>query len=137
MDRGQTTDQPGHPARVQVSSSGKPLHYFVELSKRFLQEHGEVQLSAIGLAIPQAVNVSQILTTSGFATELRIRTGLLVSDEGSLDGTSGTLPKGKIEIVLRKSDDFESLVAGGMPAQRTQRESRQGALQVEEAVTSA
>ena len=56
---------------MQVSSSGKPLHYFVELSKRFLQEHGEVQLSAIGLAIPQAVNVSQILTTSGFATELR------------------------------------------------------------------
>ena len=30
-----------------------------------------MQLSAIGLAIPQAVNVSQILTTSGFATELR------------------------------------------------------------------
>ena len=56
---------------LQVSSSGKPLHYFVELSKRFLQEHGEVQLSAIGLAIPQAVNVSQILTTSGYATELR------------------------------------------------------------------
>ena len=54
-----------------MSSSGKPLHYFVELSKRFLQEHGEVQLSAIGLAIPQAVNVSQILTTSGYATELR------------------------------------------------------------------
>ena len=61
----------------------------------------------------------------------------MVSDEGSLDGTSGTLPKGKIEIVLRKSDNFESLVAGGMPAQRTQREGRQGALQVEETVTSA
>lgn len=30
-----------------------------------------MQLSAIGLAIPQAVNVSQILTTSGYATELR------------------------------------------------------------------
>ena len=59
------------PFTTQVSSSGKPLHYFVELSKRFLQEHGEVQLSAIGLAIPQAVNVSQILTISGFATELR------------------------------------------------------------------
>lgn len=58
---------------LQVSSSGKPLHYFVELSKRFLQEHGEVQLSAIGLAIPQAVNVSRILTTSGYATELRER----------------------------------------------------------------
>ena len=55
-----------------------------------------------------------------------IRTGLLVSDEGSLDGASGTLPKGKIEIVLRKSDQFESLVAGGAAAQRTQRPARPG-----------
>ena len=61
----------------------------------------------------------------------------MVSDDESLDGTSGTLPKGKIEIVLRKSDQFESLVAGGILAQRTQRESRQGALQAEEALTSA
>ena len=55
----------------QVASRGRPLHYFVELSKRFLLEHGEVQLSGIGLAIPHAVNVSQILTTYDFATELR------------------------------------------------------------------
>ena len=61
----------------------------------------------------------------------------MVSDEGSLDSTSGTLPKGKIEIVLRKSDQFESLVSGGMPAQRLQREGRSGAFQAEEAVTSA
>ena len=66
-----------------------------------------------------------------------IRTGLLVSDEGSLDGASGTLPKGKIEIVLRKSDQFESLVAGGATAQRTQRTVRPGGEEPGEALPSA
>ena len=66
-----------------------------------------------------------------------IRTGLLVSDEESLDGASGTLPKGKIEIVLRKSDQFESLVAGGAAAQRMQqRAARTGGGGPEEATPS-
>lgn len=62
-----------------------------------------------------------------------IRTGLLISDEGSLDGASGALPKGKIEIVLRKSDEFESLVAGGITAVRTQRKLRPEGAAPEEA----
>ena len=66
-----------------------------------------------------------------------IRTGLLVGDEGSLDGASGTLPKGKIEIVLRKSDQFESLVAGGAATQRTQRTVRPGGEGPEEALPSS
>lgn len=70
------------------------------------------------------------LQMSCLAQQLRvhagIRIGLLISDEGSLDGASGTLPKGKIEIVLRKSDQFESLVAGGAAPQRTQRPVRPG-----------
>ncbi len=65
-----------------------------------------------------------------------IRTGLLINDEGSLDGASGTLPKGKIEIVLRKSDQFESLVAGGAMAQRTQPEARSAGTAPEEAQPS-
>ena len=65
-----------------------------------------------------------------------IRTGLLVSDEASLDGASGTLPKGKIEIVLRKSDQFETLVAGGATAQRTQRTVRPDGGHPEEALAS-
>ena len=46
-----------------------------------------------------------------------IQTGLLFSDD-NLDSTSGMLPKGKIEIVLRKSDQFESLMSGSMVPQR-------------------
>ena len=71
----------------------------------------------------------------GLHVHAGIRTGLLVSDEGggSLDGAPGTLPKGKIEIVLRKSDQFETLVAGGAAAQRTQRTGRPGGGGPEEA----
>ena len=55
----------------QVSAGGKPLYFFVKLSERFLKEFGEVQLSAIGGAIHRAVSISQIITNSGAATELR------------------------------------------------------------------
>ena len=58
---------------------------------------------------------------------------MLISDEGSLDGASGALPKGKIEIVLRKGDEFESLVAGGVTMVRTQRKLRQEGAAPEEA----
>lgn len=47
-----------------------------------------------------------------------------MSDDDSLDRASGTLPKGKIEIVLRKSDRFDELVEGSSAAQRTQRDIR-------------
>ena len=64
-----------------------------------------------------------------------IRTGLLVGDEGSTDG-AGALPKGKIEIILRKSDKFETLIAGGASAQRTQREVRPDGGDPKQAVAS-
>ncbi len=53
----------------------------------------------------------QLLSPAG------IQTGLLFTDK-DLDSTSGMLPKGKIEIVLRKTDQFESLMSGSMVPQR-------------------
>lgn len=37
-----------HRARIQVSSSKKPIFFYVNLAKRLLAEHGEIQLSALG-----------------------------------------------------------------------------------------
>lgn len=37
------------PRRVQVSSNKKPLQFYLNLSKRLLNEYGEVELSALGL----------------------------------------------------------------------------------------
>ena len=67
--------------RILVSSARKPVSY-INLAKRFLSEHGEVQLSALGIAIAPAVTVAEILKARGLAVEKRIVTALesLVDD---------------------------------------------------------
>ena len=46
------------------------------LLQRFLQEHGEVQLSALGIAISSMVTVAEILKNKQLAEESRITTSL-------------------------------------------------------------
>ncbi|CAL8465633.1 g5169 [Coccomyxa elongata] len=103
-----------HPARVQVSATKKPLHFYVELAKRFLQEHGQVQLSAIGLAIPMMVNLAEILKGNRWATEIKISTGLYQAP-GEPELPVNGLPKAKMEIVLSKSVYFDDIMAGRVP----------------------
>ncbi|KAK9918781.1 hypothetical protein WJX75_006856 [Coccomyxa subellipsoidea] len=105
-------EQHEHPARVQVSATKKPLHFYVELAKRFLQEHGQVQLSAIGLAIPMMVNLAEILKANRWATEIKIRTGLY-HPPGEPELPPNGLPKATMEIVLSKSAFFDDIMAGG------------------------
>ena len=45
-------------------------------AQRFLQEHGEVQLSALGIAISSMVTVAEILKNKQLAEESRITTSL-------------------------------------------------------------
>ena len=42
--------------RILISSTRKPVSY-INLAKRFLQEHGEVQLSALGIAVRHAATL--------------------------------------------------------------------------------
>jgi len=35
--------------RIQVSNTKKPLFFYVNLAKRYLQQHDEVELSALGM----------------------------------------------------------------------------------------
>ncbi|DBA88019.1 hypothetical protein WJX77_003682 [Trebouxia sp. C0004] len=97
-----------HPARIQVSNTKKPVFFYVNLAKRFLQEHGEVQLSALGLAISSMVTVAEILKNSRLAVEQKITTGL---DAFNDDGRERAVQKPKMEIVLRKSEDFDEVMA--------------------------
>lgn len=97
-----------HPARIQVSNTKKPVFFYVNLAKRFLQEHGEVQLSALGLAISSMVTVAEILKNSRLAVEQKITTGL---DAFNDDGRERAVQKPKMEIVLRKSEEFDQVMA--------------------------
>ncbi|KAK7269179.1 hypothetical protein RIF29_21896 [Crotalaria pallida] len=94
--------------RIQVSNTKKPLFFYVNLAKRYIQQHNEVELSALGMAITTVVTIAEILKNNGLATEKRV----LTSTVGMKDENKGRLvQKAKIEIVLGKSEKFDNLMA--------------------------
>ncbi|OAY42073.1 uncharacterized protein At2g34160 [Manihot esculenta] len=93
--------------RIQVSNTKKPLFFYVNLAKRYIQQHDEVELSALGMAITTVVTIAEILKNTGLATEKKV----LTSTVGMKDENKGKLvQKAKIEIVLGKSEKFDSLM---------------------------
>ncbi|CAN6824428.1 unnamed protein product [Brassica oleracea var. botrytis] len=94
--------------RIQVSNTKKPLFFYVNLAKRYMQQYADVELSALGMAIATVVTVAEILKNSGFAVEKKIMT----STVDIKDGARGRpVQKPKIEITLAKSDTFDELMA--------------------------
>ncbi|XP_022720045.1 uncharacterized protein At2g34160-like isoform X2 [Durio zibethinus] len=93
--------------RIQVSNTKKPLFFYVNLAKRYIQQHDEVELSALGMAITTVVTIAEILKNNGLAIEKKV----LTSTVGMKDENKGrVVQKAKIEIVLRKSEKFDSLM---------------------------
>ncbi|XP_052208978.1 uncharacterized protein At2g34160-like [Diospyros lotus] len=94
--------------RIQVSNTKKPLFFYVNLSKRYMQQYDEVELSGLGMAIATVVTVAEILKNNGFAVVKKIRTLTVdMRDEGE----TRPLPKAKIEILLGKAENFDELMA--------------------------
>ncbi|CAL9219576.1 unnamed protein product, partial [Arabidopsis halleri] len=91
--------------RIQVSNTKKPLFFYVNLAKRYIQQHNEVELSALGMAITTVVTISEILKNNGLATEKKV----LTSTVGMKDETKGRMVQ-KAKAMLGKSDKFDSLV---------------------------
>ncbi|CAI0542987.1 unnamed protein product [Linum tenue] len=60
--------------RIQVSNTKKPLFFYVNLAKRYMQQFNEVELSALGMAIATVVTVAEILKNNGLAVEKKIMT---------------------------------------------------------------
>ncbi|KAJ7966163.1 Alba DNA/RNA-binding protein [Quillaja saponaria] len=94
--------------RIQVSNTKKPLFFYVNLAKRFMQQNNEVELSALGMAIATVVTIAEILKNNGLAIEKKIMTSTVDMRE-----ESGMRPihKAKIEILLGKSEKFDELMA--------------------------
>ncbi|OWM82055.1 uncharacterized protein At2g34160 [Punica granatum] len=94
--------------RIQVSNTKKPLFFYVNLAKRYIQQHNEVELSALGMAITTVVTIAEILKNNGIATEKKV----LTSSVGMKDENRGKMiQKAKIEIVLGKSEEFDTPTA--------------------------
>ncbi|PKA61314.1 Uncharacterized protein AXF42_Ash006211 [Apostasia shenzhenica] len=93
--------------RIQVSSNKRPIYFYVNLAKRYMQQHNEVELSALGMAIGTVVTVAEILKNNGLATEKKIMT----STVGTKDEAKGRLVrKAKIEILMCKAENFSDLM---------------------------
>ncbi|GLT97633.1 hypothetical protein SLE2022_151880 [Rubroshorea leprosula] len=94
--------------RIQVSNTKRPLFFYVNLAKRYMQQHNEVELSALGMAIATVVTIAEILKNNGLAVEKKIITSTVDMRE-----ESGGRPvqKAKIEILLGKSEKFDELMA--------------------------
>ena len=71
-----------------------------------LQEHGEVHLSGLGVAVASLVTIAELLKTRGFAVEKRISTML-----ENFEDDRGKRQKPKMEVVLGKSPEFDALMA--------------------------
>ncbi|XP_075514289.1 uncharacterized protein At2g34160-like [Primulina tabacum] len=98
--------------RIQVSNTKKPLFFYVNLTKRYLQQHDEVELSALGMAISTVVSIAEILKNNGFVTEKKIMTSTVeIKDDGS---RGRPIQKAKIEIVLGKTANFDELMAAAV-----------------------
>ncbi|XP_026450976.1 uncharacterized protein LOC113351144 [Papaver somniferum] len=94
--------------RIQVSNTKKPLFFYVNLAKRYMRQHSEVELSALGMAIATVVTISEILKNHGLAIEKK----LVTSTVDMKDENKGRLvQKAKIEILLGKTENFDNLMA--------------------------
>ncbi|KAI3448720.1 hypothetical protein Pfo_005385 [Paulownia fortunei] len=112
----QTNNENLKKNRIQVSNTKKPLFFYVNLAKRYLQQHDEIELSALGMAITTVVTIAEILKNNGFAKEKSI----LTSTVGMKDQDKGRIVnKARIEIVLEKSEKFDSLMSASHAVQHT------------------
>ncbi|CAN8303964.1 unnamed protein product [Cochlearia groenlandica] len=94
--------------RIQVSHTKKPLFFYVNLAKRYMQQYSDVELSALGMAMATVVTVAEILKNNGFAVEKKIMTTTVDIKD---DSRGHPVQKAKIEITLAKSEKFVELMA--------------------------
>ncbi|THU61049.1 hypothetical protein C4D60_Mb07t19170 [Musa balbisiana] len=101
--------------RILVSNTKKPLFFYVNLAKRYMQQYDEAELSALGMgtvslpsAIATVVTIAEILKNNGLAVEKKIMTSMVdVKDEAR----GRLLQKARIEILLGKTENFDELMA--------------------------
>ncbi|PWA78064.1 DNA/RNA-binding protein Alba-like protein [Artemisia annua] len=104
MDAHSSNAESSTNCRIQVSNTKKPFVFYVNLAKNYINRHNSVELTALGMAIPTVVMISEILKGNGLATQKLISTSTFKSKDES---TGKLIQKAKIEIVMAKNEQFE------------------------------
>ncbi|XP_014520520.1 uncharacterized protein At2g34160 [Vigna radiata var. radiata] len=90
--------------RIQVSKTKKPFFFYLNLAKKYIKQDNDVELCALGMAIPTVVIISEILKSNGWAIEKNIMTSTVISKE---EKEGRGIPKAKLGILLGKATDTE------------------------------
>ncbi|RYR10203.1 hypothetical protein Ahy_B05g078675 isoform A [Arachis hypogaea] len=97
--------------RIQVSKTKKRLDFYLNLSKRYIKQNNDVALCALGMAIPTAILISEILKRNGWATEKSTITttvlNLAIATVAAKVKEGRAIHKPKIEIVLGKDNEVD------------------------------
>ncbi|XP_022980835.1 uncharacterized protein At2g34160-like [Cucurbita maxima] len=92
--------------QIQVSNVKKPFFYYYNLSKRYIKQYNEVELSALGMAIPTVVTIAEILKKNGLAFQKY----LTISSVSLKNGENDRLVmKPKIEIALINAEKMKKI----------------------------
>ncbi|XP_028780818.1 uncharacterized protein At2g34160-like [Neltuma alba] len=92
--------------QIHVSSSKKPLIFYINLAKKFLNQYNIVELSALGTAITTLIIISENLKRNGLAIEKNVAISTVASKG---DQRGRLLHKAKIEILLVKAGQMDQI----------------------------
>ncbi|KAK7308011.1 hypothetical protein VNO77_41564 [Canavalia gladiata] len=90
--------------RIQVSKTKKPLFFYLKLAKKYIKQGNDIELCALGMAIPTVVIISEILKSNGWAIEKNIMTSTIDAKE---EKEGRGIPKAKLGILLGKAGDMD------------------------------
>ncbi|XWS53863.1 hypothetical protein CRYUN_Cryun10bG0036900 [Craigia yunnanensis] len=65
--------------KVKVSNTKKPFIFYLNLAKKYINECSEVELCALGMAIPTVVTIAEILKRNGLAIQKEIMISTVLS----------------------------------------------------------
>ncbi|KAK2425721.1 Alba DNA/RNA-binding protein [Trifolium repens] len=93
--------------RIQVSKTKKPIFFYLNLAKKHLKMDHDVELCALGTAIPTVIIMAEIVKRNGWGIEK----GIMASTIGKEDKEGRVIHKAKLDILLGKAKSGDQSTA--------------------------
>ncbi|KAD6453064.1 hypothetical protein E3N88_07769 [Mikania micrantha] len=90
--------------RIRVSNTKKPFTFYLNLAKKYINRYNNVELSALGMAIPTVVVISEILKEDGLATQNLISVSTVETKD---EFTGKCILKAKITIAMTLNEYYD------------------------------
>ncbi|KAL5784778.1 hypothetical protein ACOSQ2_007170 [Xanthoceras sorbifolium] len=99
--------------RIQVSNTKKPFVFYLSLAKRYIKQYNDIELSALGMAIPTVVTIAEILKRDGLASSKEVKISTVDSKE---EYNGHFTQKAKIQIVMGKAEKLDKTTTAAATA---------------------